>query len=168
MTTKTHSQSILSSMKADCELAMALVDTLLEEQAALLKAQTEALESITAKKEAQMFELEQHMAACVEAAKRDGFAASTDGLIQWVDSLASHAKELPRTYATLRDTLGQAKRLNDLNGEIVNEQLASIKDRLSILTAASTQQAAQAGNTYGPSSGFAGKGSVTKPRAVIR
>lgn len=169
MTQLKHNQAILVSMRGDCELAMSLVDTLLEEQAALLKMQTEQLAGLSAKKEAQMFELEQHMTACAKAAELDGFEATSEGLLKWVDSLAVQTPELLSAYGTLRDTLSQAKRLNDLNAQIVNEQLMSIKDRLSILTAASTKQAEQAGNTYGPSSGFGGsKGGVSKPRVVIR
>jgi len=75
--------------------------------------------------------------------------------------------KLQGTFQTLKSTLEHAQRLNQSNSELVNEQLAGIHERISILTAASVRSTAGKQDTYGPKGGINSPAGL-KPRAVIR
>ncbi|HEX4855428.1 MAG TPA: flagellar protein FlgN [Limnobacter sp.] len=162
---------VYRSLAEECELAMALVDVLLEEQACLVKLQTPELNSLALRKEAMMLELEKRYLDNIQQAKAAGFQPTMDGLALWTDVLAMHEPRLLGTYSTLRSTLSHARRLNKTNGELVAEQLAGLQERISILTAAAVaDQKPAASDTYGPKGGMSQSaltGGIT-PRAVIR
>jgi len=153
----------------ECELAMQLVDVLLEEQSCLIRMETERLAELALRKEGLMFELEKRFLANAQRAVADGFTDNLEGLNDWIAQKATGHEQLMGTFATLKSTLAHAQKLNVANGELVDEQLAGIQQRISILTAASVQK--NAGDTAGTYSAkgslFAQNGGV-KPRAVIR
>jgi len=162
-------KSLYESLAHECDLAMALVDVLLEEQACLVKMETSRLGDLALSKEAMMIELETRYLACTKKAEQAGHAGNLDGLAHWVDELSVFEPRLRGTYSTLRNTLQQAQRLNSTNGELVTEQLAGLQDRIAILTAAAVaSQAPAASDTYGPKGGLSAAGTATMPRAVIR
>lgn len=164
-------KSLYTHLAEECELAMALVDVLLEEQACLVKLQTPELGNLALRKEAMMLELEKRYLANIQRAKAAGFQPDMDGLALWTDVMAAHEPRLLGTYSTLRSTLVHAQRLNKTNGELVNEQLAGLQERISILTAAAVaDQIPTASDTYGPKGGLS-QSNLTggvMPRAVIR
>lgn len=163
-----QAQQLLLDLSTDCEKAMQLVDTLLEEQACLVKMLTDQLAELAVKKEGMMFDLEKRFKANVALAVGAGYSENLAGFEDWIDELGQHAPTLSKTFETLRTTLDQAKRLNNMNGELVAEQLAGLKDRIAILTAASIENGTKKpSDTYGPKGGLAGN-SGAKPRAVIR
>jgi flagella synthesis protein FlgN len=165
---------LYNSLAEECEIAMALVDVLLEEQACLIKLETNKLAALALKKEGMMLDLEHRFQNNTANALQAGFAPTMDGLAQWVDSLLKGEPRLQSTYATLRTTLQHAHRLNNVNGELVIEQLAGLQERISILTAAALADKNMAGlntNTYGPKGSLNGANASTgstPPRAVIR
>jgi len=164
-------KNLYRNLAYECDMAMALVDILLEEQACLVKLHTDELSSLALRKEAMMLELEKRYLGNVQLAKAEGFEPSMEGIALWVDVLAAHEPRLLGTYSTLRTTLSHAQRLNKTNGEIVSEQLAGLQERISILTAAAVaDQAPTASDTYGPKGGMS-QSALTggaMPRAVIR
>lgn len=164
-------KNLYRNLAYECDMAMALVDILLEEQACLVQLQTPELNSLALRKEAMMLELEKRYLNNIQLAKAEGFQPNMDGIALWVDVLAAHEPRLVGTYSTLRTTLGHAQRLNNTNGELVTEQLAGLQERISILTAAAVaDQKPAASDTYGPKGGMS-QSSVTggaMPRAVIR
>ena len=164
-------KDLYSSLAYECDTAMALVDVLLDEQACLIKLQTGELNGLALRKEAMMLELEKRYLANIKLAKAEGFEPNLDGIALWVDVLAASEPRLTGTYSTLRTTLTQAQRLNKLNGELVNEQLAGLQERIAILTAAAVaDQKPTASDTYSSKGGMkqsALTGGAT-PRAVIR
>ena len=164
-------KNLYRNLAYECDMAMVLVDILLEEQACLVKLQTPELNSLALRKEAMMLELEKRYMNNIQLAKAEGFQPNMDGIALWVDVLAAHEPRLLGTYSTLRTTLGHAQRLNNTNGELVTEQLAGLQERISILTAAAVaDQKPAASDTYGPKGGMS-QSSVTggaMPRAVIR
>jgi flagellar biosynthesis protein FlgN len=164
-------KSLYGNLAAECDLAMALVDVLLEEQACLVRLKTDELNILALRKEAMMLELEKRYLNNVRLAKAAGFQPNMDGLALWTDVLAAYEPRLLGTYSTLRSTLSHAQRLNKTNGELVTEQLAGLQERISILTAAAVaDQKPAASDTYGPKGGMSQSsliGGVT-PRAVIR
>lgn len=171
MTEHQTASDLLNALAHDCEKAMSLVDVLLEEQASLVKMETQQLEALALKKEAMMLDLEKRYQTHIRAAQRQGFEPSFDGLTLWADRLAKHDSRLTGTLSTLKTTLAQARRLNDTNGEIVAEQLAGIQQRINILTAAAVApQQTTAADTYGPKGAInsASQSVGATPRAVIR
>ena len=164
-------KNLYRNLAYECDMAMALVDILLEEQSCLVKLQTTELNSLALRKEAMMLELEKRYLANIQLAKAEGFQPNLDGIALWVDVLAAHEPRLLGTYSTLRTTLTHAQRLNNTNGDLVSEQLAGLQERISILTAAAVaDQKPAASDTYGPKGGMS-QSSVTggaMPRAVIR
>lgn len=164
-------KNLYRNLAYECDMAMALVDILLEEQACLVKLHTDELSSLALRKEAMMLELEKRYLGNVQLAKAEGFEPTMEGIALWVDVLAAHEPRLLGTYSTLRTTLSHAQRLNKTNGEIVTEQLAGLQERISILTAAAVaDQAPTASDTYGPKGGMSQSALVggAMPRAVIR
>lgn len=164
-------KNLYRNLAHECDMAMALVDILLEEQACLVKLETTELNSLALRKEAMMLELERRYLNNVQLAKAEGFQPNMDGIALWVDVLAEHEPRLLGTYSTLRTTLSHAQRLNKTNGELVTEQLAGLQERISILTAAAVaEQKPTASDTYGPKGGMSQSAltSGTMPRAVIR
>ena len=164
-------KNLYRNLAYECDMAMALVDILLEEQACLVKLQTTELNSLALRKEAMMLELEKRYLNNVQLAKAEGFQPNMDGIALWVDVLAAHEPRLLGTYSTLRTTLTHAQRLNNTNGELVTEQLAGLQERILILTAAAVaEQKPTASDTYGPKGGMS-QSALTggaMPRAVIR
>ena len=171
MSRSNMAKTLYSNVVCECDIAMALVDVLLDEQACLIKFQTSELNGLALRKEAMMLELEKRYLVNIKLAKAESFEPNLDGIARWVDTLAASEPKLTSTYSTLRTTLTQAQRLNKLNGELMNEQLASLQERISILTAAAlADQKPTASDTYGPNGGMnqsALTGGAT-PRAVIR
>lgn len=163
-----QAKQLLVDLSTDCEKAMQLVDTLLEEQACLVKMLTDRLGELSVKKEGMMFDLEKRFKANLDLAVSAGYPKDVAGFEKWVDDLSKFQPTLVKTFETLRSTLEHAKRLNNINGKLVAEQLAGLKDRIAILTAASIESKAQKpSDTYGPKGGLAST-SGAKPRAVIR
>jgi flagellar biosynthesis/type III secretory pathway chaperone len=164
-------KNLYQNLACECDMAMALVDILLEEQACLIKLQTIELNSLALRKEATMLELEKRYLANIQLAKAEGFAPNLDGIALWVDQLAIYEPKLLVTYSNLRSSLTQAQRLNKINGELVSEQLAGLQERIAILTAA-----AVAGQQPTASDTYSSKGDINQlsssscgiPRAVIR
>ncbi|HEX4843686.1 MAG TPA: flagellar protein FlgN [Limnobacter sp.] len=162
-------KSLYNNLAYECDLAMALVDVLLEEQACLVKMETSRLSELALTKEAMMLDLEKRYLASAEKAQEAGYAPNLDGMAHWVDELCAFEPKLNGTYATLRNTLMQAQRLNTTNGELVSEQLAGLQERIAILTAAAVaSQAPTASDTYGPKGGLSAGNAAAMPRAVIR
>lgn len=164
-------KNLYRNLAQECDMAMALVDILLEEQSCLVKLQTTELNSLAIRKEALMLELEKRYLSNIKLVKAEGFKPNLDGMALWVDALAVHEPKLLGTYSTLRTTLAHAQRLNRTNGELVNEQLAGLQERISILTAAAVaEQKPTASDTYGPKGAMSQQNAtgVTMPRAVIR
>jgi len=164
-------QHLYNELAQECELAMQLVDVLLEEQSSLIRMTTQHLPELALRKEGLMFELEKRFHANLQYAVAAGFESSLTGLNAWIEQQAEKHLPLQGTFSTLKTTLTQAQRLNISNGELVEEQLAGIQARISILTAASVQtQQTTGGTVYGPKGGLANPGGSTqvKPRAVIR
>lgn len=164
-------KNLYSNLAHECDIAMGLVDVLLEEQACLIKFNTQELNSLAIRKEAMMLELEKRFLHNLELVKAEGFKPNMDGLALWVDVIATHEPRLLGTYSTLRTTLTHAQRLNKTNGELVNEQLAGLQERIAILTAAAVaEQKPAASDTYGPKGGMSQSGLTggVTPRAVIR
>jgi len=152
----------------ECELAMQLVDVLLEEQSSLIRMETERLAELALRKEGLMFELEKRFLANAQRAVADGYADNLEGLNDWIAHKALGQEQLLGTFTTLKSTLAHAQKLNEANGELVEEQLAGIQQRISILTAASVQKnTGDTAGTYGPKGGLFAQSGV-KPRAVIR
>jgi flagellar biosynthesis protein FlgN len=164
-------KNLYRNLAYECDMAMALVDILLEEQACLVKLQTTELNSLALRKEAMMLELEKRYLNNAQLAKAEGFQPNMDGIALWVDILSVHEPRLLGTYSTLRTTLTHAQRLNKTNGELVTEQLAGLQERIAILTAAAVaEQKPTASDTYGPKGGMS-QSALTggaMPRAVIR
>ncbi|MDH4394419.1 MAG: flagellar protein FlgN [Limnobacter sp.] len=161
-------KTLYKELAQECELAMQLVDVLLEEQSSLIRMETQRLSDLALKKEGLMFELEKRFQSNSKLAVQAGYAEDLVGLNAWISSLADGIPELTSTFQTLKSSLEQAQRLNIINGELVTEQLAGIQERISILTAASVQTGTGgAHDTYGPKGGMS-PGSGLKPRAVIR
>lgn len=164
-------KNLYRNLAYECDMAMALVDILLEEQACLVKLHTDELGSLALRKEAMMLELEKRYLGNAQLAKAEGFEPNMEGIALWVDVLAAHEPRLLGTYSTLRTTLSHAQRLNKTNGDIVTEQLAGLQERISILTAAAVaDQVPTASDTYGPKGGMS-QSALTggaMPRAVIR
>lgn len=163
-------KNLYRDLAYECDMAMALVDILLEEQACLVKMETTQLASLALRKEAMMVELEKRYKQNAKLAAAEGFDENLDGIALWVDVLAHHEPRLGSTYSTLRSTLIHAQRLNANNGELVNEQLAGLNERISILTAAAVaEQRPHSSDTYGPKGGLSSPGAGgSMPRAVIR
>lgn len=155
----------------ECEMAMALVDVLFEEQSCLIRFETDRLQALALKKEAMMLELEKRYLNNLQMARAEGYSPDFEGLARWIDNLSHREKRLNSTFETLKTTLQQAKHLNEANGNIVAEQMASLQERISILTAAAIGNtgASPAANTYGPQGALNKSGNAgTTPRAVIR
>lgn len=164
-----QAELIYQKLAEECDQAMALVDTLLEEQASLIKMNTNLLGELSVKKEGMMFDLEKRFRSNLDLAAEAGFTADQTGLIDWIDALGQFKPELPGTFETLKQTLLQAQRLNLTNGELVAQQLDGLKERISILTAASVDAGGQKpSDTYGPKGGLSGGAAGARPRAVIR
>lgn len=162
--------NLYRNLAQECDIAMALVDVLLEEQACLVKLETARLGELALQKESMMLELEKRYLNNIQIAQSLGYEPTLDGMAYWVDDLAGDERRLQGTYATLRETLQQAHRLNTTNGELVAEQLAGLQDRIAILTAAAVaDQQTGSANTYGPTGSLNSlSGSGITPRAVIR
>lgn len=163
--------NLYRNLAEECDIAMTLVDVLFEEQACLVKLETDKLAVLALKKEGMMLELEKRYTQNVHLAQSLGFQPDLNGLAAWVDDLAATEPRLQGTYSTFRSTLQQAQRLNVANGELVSEQLAGLQERISILTAAAVaEQKPAASDTYGPRGALsnAGSGVGSTPRAVIR
>jgi len=161
-------KTLYKELAHECELAMQLVDVLLEEQSSLIRMQTQQLSDLALKKEGLMFELEKRFQSNSKLAVQAGYSNDLAGLNAWISGMADGIPELAGTFQTLKSSLEQAQRLNIVNGELVNEQLAGIQERISILTAASVQSGTSgAHDTYGPKGGMS-PGAGLKPRAVIR
>jgi len=160
-------ETMYSELAQECELAMQLVDVLLEEQSCLIKMETARLSDLALKKEGLMFELDKRFQKNIESASRAGYSANLKGLTDWIESLAEGFRKLQGTFQTLKTSLEHAQRLNQSNSELVNEQLAGIHERISILTAASVNSTTGKQDTYGPKGGLNSPGGL-KPRAVIR
>ena len=168
MSNATQAKVLLKSLSDNCELAMQLVDTLLDEQACLIKMNTEELVELSVKKEGMMFDLEKRFRHYLECAVQQGFEESPIGLEQWVELLNTIEPTLNRTFGTLKTTLEQAKRLNTTNGELVAQQLVGIRQRIDILTAAAVEKTSdKEAETYSAKGGISNKSGPTS-RAVIR
>jgi len=164
-------RQLYSQLAVECDLAMALVDVLFEEQACLVKLETDRLSELALSKEGLMLDLEKRFKTNAALAHEHGFEPSLDGLALWIDQLAKLEPKLQGTYSTLRTTLQQAQRLNSNNGELVTEQLAGLQERIAILTAAAVaEQVPGTATTYGPKGGLntTGPSANPTPRAVIR
>ncbi|HEX4917750.1 MAG TPA: flagellar protein FlgN [Limnobacter sp.] len=169
MSNTNAAKSLYDNLAYECDLAMALVDVLLEEQACLIRMETSRLSELALTKEAMMLDLEKRYQASAEKAHQAGYASNLDGMAHWVDELSAFEPRLSGTYSTLRSTLSQAQRLNNTNGELVTEQLAGLQERIAILTAAAVaSQSPTASDTYGPKGGLSSGGGNAMPRAVIR
>jgi len=164
-------RQLYSRLAVECDLAMALVDVLFEEQACLVKLETDRLAELALNKEGLMLDLEKRFKANAHLAHQHGFEPSLDGLALWIDQLVVFEPKLQGTYSTLRTTLQQAQRLNTNNGELVTEQLAGLQERIAILTAAAVaEQVPGTATTYGPKGSLSNTGPAANPmpRAVIR
>ena len=102
-------KNLYQNLAYECDLAMALVDILLEEQACLVKLHTNELNSLALRKEAMMLELEKRYLSNVAMAKAEGFEPNMEGIALWVDVLAAEEPRLLGTYSTLRTTLTHAQ-----------------------------------------------------------
>jgi flagellar biosynthesis protein FlgN len=163
--------NLYRNLAEECDIAMTLVDVLLEEQACLVKLETNRLSELSLKKEGMMVDLEKRFKTNVRNAQGAGFEPSMEGLALWVDQLAIEEPRLLGTYSTLRMTLQQAHRLNTTNGDLVTEQLMGLQQRIAILTAAAlADQQPNSVNTYGPKGALSTNNNAAgnMPRAVIR
>ena len=163
--------NLYRSLAQECDLAMALVDVLLEEQTCLIKLETVRLTELALQKEGMMLDLEKRYLNHLQQARLHGFSANMNGIADWVDSLGGKYPKLQGTYSTLRSTLEHAQRLNKTNGDLVAEQLAGLNERISILTAAAIgDQVQSASDTYSAKGALhsAAVLGLATPRAVIR
>ncbi|NJM32266.1 MAG: flagellar protein FlgN [Limnobacter sp.] len=117
-----------------------------------------------------MFELEKRYKANLKHARQAGFPESFEGFQAWVDLLATTDVHLRGNFQTLLDALHHSQRLNAMNGEIVQEQLLGLQQRICILTAASLADPHQPTDTYGPKGSMGSGNSSTSraARAIIR
>ena len=153
------------ALSEECEMAMTLVDVLSDEQSCLIRLESARLIELALKKESLMLELERRFKQRLKEAQQLGFGEDYDALVLWVKDAGRKDTRIPFLFSTFQNTVAQAQRLNDLNGALVAEQLASLQTRIQILTESSRPVSA---GVYGPDGAYGGGTVVSLPKVIVR
>ncbi len=107
------------------------VQLLTDEQKMLTSSQVSDLQSITDQKNSLIELLTKIASQRDELLRAAGLPASSDGLIAWVTINADQA--LSHLFDRLKQISSEAKRLNELNAQLVNIRLQVTQQALSVL-----------------------------------
>ncbi|MES3025525.1 MAG: flagellar protein FlgN [Pseudomonadota bacterium] len=130
-----------------------------QEQAVLVKADTEALNALTPLKSALVAQLGQCAATRQRLLREAGFAAADDGMQAWIK--AGPGAGSAGQWQQLLELTRQAKELNRVNGMLINKQFTYNQ---TILNAMRAPSAGGESHFYGPS----GQATVTpQPRRPV-
>jgi flagella synthesis protein FlgN len=130
------------SFEQDAKLAKELLATIRSEQAALVRADIDAIEAILDEKSAVLQRMNMVVLSRYEALAANGFEANEVGMNEWLKKQAKPA--LNEAWTLLKKTLIQAKELNRLNGILINKQFNLNQQRLNHL-----QGNSEASEVYG-------------------
>lgn len=106
------------SFEQDAQLAKDLLATIRSEQAALVRADIDAIEDLLDKKSEVLQRMNIVVMNRYEALAANGFEPNETGMGEWLKQQAKPA--LNEAWANLKKTLIQAKELNRLNGMLIN------------------------------------------------
>ena len=106
------------SFEQDAQLAKDLLATIRSEQAALVRADIDAIENLLDKKAEVLQRMNIVVMNRYEALAANGFEPNETGMGEWLKQQAKPA--LNEAWANLKKTLIQAKELNRLNGLLIN------------------------------------------------
>lgn len=164
MNQTTASATLAALLTRECDQVMSLVDVLSDEQACLIHMQAERLMELAVQKESLMHELERLSRQRLTLCEQHGGGSSAAQLDAWMCKLAETDLNLHCLIENFKNSLRQAQRLNNLNGTLVTEQLATLQQRMAIISQASQVNPPV---TYGPN-GMLGANSPFTQRSAIR
>jgi flagellar biosynthesis protein FlgN len=130
------------SFEQDAQLAKELLATIRSEQAALVRADIDAIEAVLDEKSAVLQRMNMVVLNRYEALAANGFEPNEVGMSEWLKQQAKPA--LNEAWMALKKTLIQAKELNRLNGILINKQFNLNQQRLNHL-----QGNSEASEVYG-------------------
>lgn len=156
--------SLTALLTRECDQVMSLVDVLSDEQACLIHMQADRVMELAVQKEALMHDLERLSRQRLSLCAQNGGGNTPLELDAWMRQLAANDLNLHCLIENFKGSLRQAQRLNNLNGTLVAEQLATLQQRMTII-----HQASQVNPpvTYGPN-GLLGAASPFTQRSAIR
>ena len=115
----------------DSQLVKHLLTDLQEEQAALIMADLDQIESLLDKRLTLLQSLSTAAKSRYDALAQAGFEANEKGMAEWLKQESSPA--LDRAWGDFQKQLIQAKELNRLNGILINKQFQRNQERLNAL-----------------------------------
>ncbi len=164
MNQTTVSATLAALLTRECEQVMSLVDVLSDEQACLINMQAERLMELAVQKESLMHDLERISRQRMTLCEQNGGGNTAPELDAWMRRLAENDLNLHCLIENFKGSLRQAQRLNNLNGTLVTEQLATLQQRMAIISQASQVNPPV---TYGPN-GMLGAASPFTQRPALR
>ncbi|WLI88008.1 flagellar protein FlgN [Massilia sp. R2A-15] len=142
-----------TTLRDEQQLIASLIDTMQQEQAFLIRADSEGLSGLTPHKA----ELVQQMAALAarrhQALAAAGFPPSESGMESWLAAHGDDAARSARRELLARTT--DAKELNRVNGMLINKQMNHTQTAINAMR---TPAGAADSGVYGPSGQAAASG----------
>jgi flagella synthesis protein FlgN len=132
--------------KQDTQLLNDLVSLLSKEQAALVNMDIDEVESILDQKSKLIQTIANATKMRHKALAQAGYDANENGMVMWLR--ANDSKPLQAQWDTFQKQLSQAKELNRVNGQVINQHFQRNQQIISQLQGKAVN--AGAGNVYGP------------------
>jgi flagellar biosynthesis protein FlgN len=129
----------------DAKLLNELVMLLTKEQTSLVNMDIDVVERIIDEKSMVIQKITEATKIRHQALGKAGFDANENGMVSWVR--ANEDKKIHATWADFQKKLTQAKELNRVNGQVINQHFKRNQEALNVLHG----KAANAGSSvYGP------------------
>jgi flagellar biosynthesis protein FlgN len=138
--------SISMLFKQDTQLLNDLVSLLSKEQAALVNMDIDEVESILDQKSKLIQTIANATKMRHKALAQAGYDANENGMVMWLR--ANDSKLLQAQWDAFQKQLSQAKELNRVNGQVINQHFQRNQQIISQLQGKAVN--AGAGNVYGP------------------
>lgn len=138
--------SISMLFKQDAQLLSELVSLLTKEQAALVNMDIDEVESILDQKSKLIQTIANATKMRHKALAQAGYDANENGMVTWLR--ANDTKALKVQWDAFQKQLAQAKELNRVNGQVINQHFQRNQQMISQLQGKAVN--AGAGSVYGP------------------
>ncbi len=138
--------SISMLFKQDTQLLDELVSLLSKEQTALVNMDIDEVESILDKKSKLIQTIANATKMRHKALAQAGYDANENGMVMWLR--ANDSKSIKAQWDAFQGQLAQAKELNRVNGQVINQHFKQNQQMISQLQGKAVN--AGAGNVYGP------------------
>jgi flagellar biosynthesis protein FlgN len=116
------SNSPLSTLREEHQLMTSLLEVMKQEQAFLVRADTDGLTEVTPRKSSLITQMAELASARHQALGAAGFAPREAGMEAWLDSISDN--EAAALWQSLLAVTAEAKEMNRVNGMLINKQLA--------------------------------------------